>query len=170
MNIKIIPELNSMIDSKFFERDSESVARDILGKSLVNERPNKATLYARIQEVGAWEGTKNNMSKKTLYAPGTAFILTSYGKNIFGISTEDVGINSCVTFLGAEIRDKSRIRDYANGPGNLAKLMEIDKEYDGVPLNFTSLWIGGDSISQKEVLSKKLTRDSEALINRFYFK
>jgi len=165
----IIPRLTTKIDRKFFAREAEEVARDLLGRTLVRERGNKSSLYARLTEVAPWDES-NSMVKETLYAPGTFLVLTRYAKKVFGVATEEIGVPSCVTFISAAIGDRRGFREYAKGPGNLSKVLEVEKELDGVPIDFSPMWIGGESVSNDRIHQRKPSRLPAGCMGYFYFK
>ena len=165
----IIPKLATKVDRKFFARGAEEVAKDLLGRTLVRERGNQARFYARLTEVAPWDGS-DTMVKETLYAPGTFLVLTRYAKEVFGVATEETGVPSCVTFISAAIGDRQGFREYAEGPGNLAEVLEIEKELDGVPIDFSPIWIGGESVNEDKIHQRKPSKLPAGCKGYFYFK
>jgi len=141
----IIPKPSTRLDRDFFARDARTVAKDLLGRILVRDRPNRATLYSSLFKIAAWEGNKKQMAKETLYAPGTLLVLPRYAIKVLGVATSDIGVASCVTFLAADVYDRSGLREHIEGPGRLSEELEVSKEYDGVPIDFSPFWIGGEA-------------------------
>ena len=170
MNYEIIvPNLATKVDRKFFARGAEEVARDLLGRTLVREQGNQARFYARLTEVAPWDG-RDTMAKETLYAPGTFLVLTRYAKKVFGVATEKTGVPSCVTFISAAIGNRGGFREYVEGPGNLAKVLEIEKELDGVPIDFSPMWIGGVPVDDNRIHQRKPLKLPAGCKGYFYFK
>ena len=163
----IIPKLSTKVNRKFFARGAEEVARDLLGRTLVRE--SKTLLYARLTEVAPWEES-DLMAKETLYAPGTFLVLTRYAKKVLGVATEETGVPSCVTLISAAIRDRRGFREYVEGPGNLARALEVEKELDGVPIDFSPMWIGGESVDENRIHYKKPLKLPAGCKGYFYFK
>ncbi len=159
----------SKLDRSFFARPAEDVAKDLLGRIIVRERPSRATLYGRIQNVAAWEG-KKGMVKDSLGAPGALMVFTSFGKRMFGIATNDIGLYSCVTFLGAPVGDKAGLREYADGPSKLAVALEIDTKLNGVPIDFGPVWIGGEAVDSKIIRKSNPSTMPENCRGTFYFR
>ena len=149
---KYFPKENTKIDANFFARDSESVARDLLGKILVKGNMN-GMLYAQLNEIAPWSGNKDSMVEQTISAPGTLFVLPRFGKNVLGIATGKEGIHSCVTLIGGNLYNRKGLDESIRGPGNLSKALDIDKPtYDGVPIDYSDLWIGGESVDDDKIL------------------
>ena len=163
----IIPKPSTKVDRKFFAREAEVVARDLLGRTLVID--GKTSFYARLTEVSPWDGS-DSMAKETLYAPSTFLVLTRYAKKVLGVATEETGIPSCVTFISAAIGDRRGFREYAEGPGNLAKVLDIEKELDGVPIDFSPIWIGGEPVYNDRIHRRKSTKLPSGCKGYFYFK
>lgn len=164
-----IPRRSEALDEAFFARPSESVARDLLGRTLVRER-NGATLYAKIQELAVWDGDKNHMRKETLSAPGTLIVFTSYAQKVFGISTDDIGKPSCVILRAATVGDKKGIGEYVEGTGMISEALDIDKDYNGLPLRHSPLWIGGQSVDENEILIRIKSKLPKNCKGYFYIK
>jgi|TARA_Y100000310_G_scaffold159352_1_gene158917 DNA-3-methyladenine glycosylase len=167
----ILPEYSTRIDTKFFARNSKTVAKDLLGRTLVREIPNTTTLYARIQEVAAYEGSQeDSMSKRVLSAPGTLIVSTKYGKRLLDIATSKIGKPSCITLIAATISDKRGKSELVHGPGNLTKILEIDKNYNGLPIELSPLWISGESIKEEKILKRNLSNLPKNCKGYFYFR
>jgi len=153
-----IPKPSERLSERFFARDAITVAKDLLGRTLVRERPRGATLYARICEVAAYEGnTEESMTEGALYAPGTLCISTKYGKRLLDIATDKKGKQSCVTLIAALVGDKRGVRELVQGPGKLTASLEIDKDLDGMLLKDSPLWIGGNTIEEQRILERMLS-------------
>ncbi|MBI2499168.1 DNA-3-methyladenine glycosylase [Candidatus Woesearchaeota archaeon] len=167
-----IPQRSEALDRKFFARPAEEVAKELLGRVLVREREGKAQLYARLTEVAPWEDDRD-MAKETLYAPGSLIVITRHAKKVLGVATLETGFPSCVTFISGDIYDKVGLRERVHGPGNLTKALEIgtdEKELDGVPIDFSPLWFGGEAVSQDMIKHRKPSKLPNGCKGYFYYK
>ena len=141
MNIimKILPK-------KFYERDSEIVAKNLIGKALVRKIGLK-NLIGKIVETEAYYAENDPAFRKDFlpkilnYKPGTAFIYMVHGnwllniiayKEIFG----GVLIRAIEPIEGIKEMKKFRgtndIFNLTNGPGKLTKALKINKELNGI--------------------------------------
>jgi|GEM_PF-4617325 3-methyladenine DNA glycosylase Mpg len=159
------------IRERFFARDAATVAQDLLGRTLVMERPHQATLYARICEVAAYQGsTEESMTEYARAAPGTIAVSTKYGKQLLDIATEREGKLSCITLRGAIIGDKRGIRERIEGPGKLCETLGIEKELNGTPLGRAPFWIGGKPVEKERIQMRNLTDVPLNCVGYYYFK
>jgi 3-methyladenine DNA glycosylase Mpg len=168
-----IPQKSEALNEEFFARHAEEVAKDLLGRTLVRERPNKATLYAVINEVSAWEGDKEkSMTKGALYAPGTLLVSTKFGNHMLDISTYKIGELSCITLIAASIGDERGVRESAQGPGKLTKALEIEKDsFNGLPLRLSQyLWFGGPAASPDRIAQRSISKAPKNCRGYFYLK
>ena len=164
-----IPKQSTRIYLDFFNRHAEKVAKDLLGRVLVRET-GKNSIYVRLEEIAAYEGEAKSMTKGALEQPGTIGVSTKYGKNLVDISTLGICIPSCVTLIAGTLFDRKGLEKHIDGPGNLAKALDIDRTYDGVPLNFVKIWIGGYPVEPEKILKRKLSKVPENCEGYFYFK
>lgn len=165
----IIPKQSTRVYLDFFKRHADEVAKDLLGRVLVREI-GRSSIYIRLEEIAAYEGEVKSMTKGALEQPGTIGVSTKYGKNLIDISTLAICEPSCITLIAGTIFDRKGLENYINGPGNLSNALKIDKMYDGVPLNFAKIWIGGTPIDKEQILKRN---KSDLPINckgYFYFR
>ncbi len=139
----------------FYDRDTIAVARDLLGKHIVR-RVGKGKMSARIQMVEAYLGEQDTAShaahgftERTAVMFGEAahaYVYFIYGKYyMFNIVTEHkeeagaVLIRQAIPEEGIELMRENRgtKRDLCNGPANLCRALQIDKD-----LNEHDLTIG----------------------------
>ncbi len=168
----IIPDSRDRIENSFFARHADVVAKDLLGRVLVRERENAATLYAVLREIAAYEGNQENTSsyEGIRYAPGTIFISKKFGQQILHISTYKFSYPSCINLVSGEIYDGRGFREFTQGPGNLARMLEIDKEsFQGLPINLSPLWFAGIPVNQDRIL-KRDKKIPENCLGYFYFR
>ena len=152
----------------FYERDTLSVAQDLLGKMLYHNSDSGVTV-GRIVETEAYIGPddkashayKNRKSKRTpiQYGPGGhAYIYRIYGLHLcFCIVSQKVGMPEVILIRalepieGIDIMMKRRklsnndIINLTNGPSKLCVAMGIDYSYYAHDLCGDSLFIISDS-------------------------
>lgn len=166
----IIPKSSTRVHMDFFRRNADEVAQDLLGRVLVKERTGKNPLYMRLDEIAAYEGEVKSMTKGALESAGTIGVSTKYGKHLIDISTLDICEYSCITLIGGTLFDGRGFREIINGPGKVSAALEIDKTYDGVPLNFAKIWIGGEPVIADDILKRNKSGLPENCKGYFYFK
>ncbi len=119
------------LSRSFYERKTETVARELLGKTLqFNDK------QARITEVEAYLGDKDPAShaygkltqrNKIFYGPaGIAYVFMIYGMHwCFNVITGPVGKPGCVLISGI---------DETFGPGRVSKFFGFTGEHNGLDL------------------------------------
>ena len=112
----------------FFGRNSEVVARELLGKRLTRTT-RTGELSGTITETAAYEGGDMTDSRKgMLYSPGTLFLMPFRGYKLLNIATDRTGFPSCV-----EIRKLLIPGRAVKGPGTISRFLNLE-ELDGIPL------------------------------------
>ncbi len=147
--------MGNMLTSSFFNRKTETVARELLGKYLVRDIHGVKTNYV-ITETEAYIGphdlachaSKGRTARtEVMYGkPGRMYIYFVYGMHyMLNIVTEEVGYPAAVLIRGIE---------GASGPGRLTKKLHIAKNLHGMTLSKKSgLWIEeGAYVSDKDIL------------------
>jgi len=155
----------------FYQRNTLTVARELLGKYLVHNS-QEGTTIGKIVETEAYIGPhdpashayKGRRTKRTevQFGPGGyAYIYQIYGKNFcFCIVTQKVGMPEVVLIralepiagleLMAKRRGFSNLTDYkelTNGPSKLCQAMGINKSLYGIDLCGDVLFIAGSNPS-----------------------
>lgn len=155
---------------EFFNRDTLTVARDLLGCQLVRVLNGQA-LVCRITETEAYIGRcdkachaygyKRTARTETLFArPGTAYVYLIYGMyNCLNFVTEPEGEPAAVLIRGLEAVDgletmqKLRYpkhtgeltsyqkKNFLNGPGKLCKALSIDRSLNGLDLTGDTMYV-----------------------------
>ena len=166
------PRGGGALPSRFYERDTEQVARDLLGAVLRSTTPD-GIASGRIVETEAYLGEHDlachaaaglTARTKWLYgAPGTAYVYFIYGVHwCFNAVTRRVGSPSAVLVraiepleglaLMRERRGPVRDRDLANGPGKLCEALGITGAANGLPLRGSAVEIlRGEPVPDAEV-------------------
>jgi DNA-3-methyladenine glycosylase len=160
------------LPAKFYDRDTEQVARDLLGAVLRCTTAN-GVASGRIVETEAYLGEHDlachaaaGLTARTrwLYgAPGTAYVYFIYGVHwCFNAVTRAVGSPSAVLVralepldgveLMRERRGEVRDRDLTNGPGKLCEALGITGALNGQPLRKSAIEIlRGEEITDSRV-------------------
>lgn len=155
---------------EFYNRDTLTVARDLLGCYLVREYNNEE-LICRITETEAYIGRcdkachaynyKRTIRTETLFArPGTAYIYLIYGMyNCLNFVTEPEGepaavlIRALEPVAGQETLTRLRYpnhteqltsyqkKNFLNGPGKLCKALSLDRSMNGEDLTGNTLYV-----------------------------
>ncbi len=136
-----------ILPKKFYARDAETVARELLGKLLVREIGNKK-LVGKIVETEAYYGLndpasrafggKKNMNSVMWHNAGTIFVYMVHNNWLLNVVTgkkddpQAVLIRAVEPIEGIEIMKKNRGREdnLTNGPGKLTKAFKIDKSFN----------------------------------------
>jgi DNA-3-methyladenine glycosylase len=149
------------LPASFYERDTEQVARDLLG-AVLRCTTSDGAASGRIVETEAYLGEHDlachaaaGLTQRTrwLYgAPGTAYVYFIYGVHwCFNAVTRAVGSPSAVLVralepldgleLMRERRGDVRDRDLTNGPGKLCEALGITGAQNGIPLRKSAIEI-----------------------------
>lgn len=161
------------LDRAFYDRDTRTVARELLGKYLVRVREG-CPLAIRITETEAYIGPidkachayndRRTARTETLFAPpGTAYIYLIYGMyHCLNFVTEAEGTPCAVLLRGGEARGDvellSRLRygkstgelsayqrkNFLNGPGKLCRALDLTRAENGLSLLGDTLFLCDD--------------------------
>jgi DNA-3-methyladenine glycosylase len=160
----------------FFARDTERVARELLGAILVSTIGGER-VSGRIVETEAYIGphdpashgaerigrTRRNASM--FGAPGIAYVYRIYGVHwCLNAVTHTQDFPAAVLIRAVEPQhgldvmrerrgERLKDRDLASGPGKLAQAFGIDGRCDGHPLDRAPLWIeAGDKVANRDIV------------------
>lgn len=148
-----------ILPPSFYRRDTEEVARDLLGRYLVRH-VNGERLVLRLVETEAYLGAPDRASHawngrrtervESLYLPGGhAYVYLIYGiHHCLNAVTGQADLGSAVLIRGGEPVEgadtmrrnrsweekKVRPGDLAGGPGKLCQALGIDRALDGIRL------------------------------------
>ena len=153
-----------ILTNDFYDRDTLTVARDLLGRELVRVMEDGTVLRCVITETEAYIGRldkachaygyKRTPRTETLFAPpGTAYIYLIYGMyHCLNFVTEAEGEPAAVLIRGAapaangDIIAKNRFgrklcelsayqrRNFLNGPGKLCRGLDLTRAQNGLDL------------------------------------
>jgi DNA-3-methyladenine glycosylase len=175
---------------EFYSRDTEKIAREILGKILVH-KTKEGTLKGKIVEVEAYLGLDDpgaigfrrakNIPKSLLMPAGYTFVYFTYGNHWMlnvNAKTGNLGavlIRALEPLEGIEIMKKNRGIDdtmnLTNGPGKLTKAFGIDKRHNGLDLTGDELFIEDSDESVEVAQSSRIgISKGKSKLLRFYIK
>ena len=148
---------------RFFQRDAETVARELLGRYLVRRLNDGTRLIVRLVETEAYLGAPDRAShawngrrtprNEALYRPGGYFyVYFTYGMHycanvVTGDDTngEAVLLRAAEPVEGVETMIQNRCfartprpGDIAGGPAKLCQALAIDRALDGIRLGCTT--------------------------------
>ncbi len=155
------------LDRFFYERDTEEIAKTLLGKDLVHDSSEGKTV-GKIVETEAYlgkddpaahtyEDTRTDRTEVMFGPPGHAYVYLIYGMyHCFNVVTGEEGepeavfIRALEPIKGVKLMQKrrdiddisgSKRYDLTNGPGKLCMAMDIDKSLIGEDLREDELFI-----------------------------
>jgi len=148
---------------EFYARPAETVARDLLGHTLVRVLDDGTLLAGRIVETEAYLGEsdpachsargKTDVTRLFWGPPGFAYVYLCWGmSHCLNVVVEPEGRAGCVLFRALEpIEGIEQIRrrraaakkdtDLCSGPGRLCQALDIDVRLNGVDMTRGSLFI-----------------------------
>lgn len=168
----------------FYDRDTLTVARELVGKLLVRVRDG-IPLVGRITETEAYIGPvdkachaynfKRTARTETLFAPpGTAYIYLIYGMHCcLNFVTEGEGTPCAVLIRGAEPVENGDLlarnrfgvppgqftayqkKNYLNGPGKLCQAFALDRSLNGTDLTGDILFAADDGFRPAHIHTGK---------------
>jgi DNA-3-methyladenine glycosylase len=171
----------------FYSRDTETIAKELLGKVLVHGRCKgkivETEAYLGRNDPGA-KGNKNIKSapKSLLKEPGHSFVYFTYGNHwMLNVVAKNPGILGAVLIRalepleGIELMKRRRkidnIKNLANGPGKLTQAFGIDKRHDGLDLTKSKLYIESSREKPKIHTTTRIgLSKGHDLLLRFYIK
>ncbi len=164
------------IKESFYNRNSVTVARDLLGKFIVRKVKDRK-IVGRIVETEAYREKDDPGShafrKKTprnaimFGPPGYAYVYFCYGNHyLFNIVTEKDGKAGAVLIRALEpvhgtdfMKKRRKIEDIeklTNGPAKFTQAFSIDKKLDGYNLMKEEIYIAGDGSKKNfKIVAKK---------------
>lgn len=147
----------------FYRRDTEAVARELLGQRLCRRLPDGQLLSGIIVETEAYLGMEDRACHtfggrrtprtETMYAPGgVAYVYLIYGMYYcLNAVTRDAGepeavlIRALAPEQGHEYWQprypRLKPQQWLSGPGRLCRALQIDKTNNGLSLQAGDLWI-----------------------------
>ncbi len=130
---------------KFFKRHTVTVARELLGKTLVVRARYGKLLRAVITETEAYHGANDRASHASrgltprtsimFGPPGSWYVYLVYGMyHCCNVVTGPKGFPAAVLIRAVALPG-------GNGPGKLCKLLGIDRRLNGLPTVNDRIWI-----------------------------
>lgn len=161
------PELTDTVPAgrvlgpEFFDRDTESVARDLLGKVLMREVDGKR-LWGRLVEVEAYlgpddlaahsSGGRRSPRNEVMYgAPGHAYVYFTYGMHhCLNFVTQKEGVPQAVLVRAVEPGPGV---GRCSGPGLLCRALDIDRNLNGAALVPPSIYVLDDDSPKRRLFA-----------------
>ena len=152
---------------EFYNRPTLNVAKDLLGKVLIKQDPNR-TVRTKIVDVEAYVGPKDKAchaskgrTKRTeiMFGPaGFTYVYLIYGMyHCLNIVTEREDYPAAILIRGLEIlenNDPPRFSTRIDGPGRVCRFLDVNRTHNGLDATFgITLWIEdqGLAVSRKQV-------------------
>lgn len=161
---------------EFYNRDTKTVAKELLGKILVHETSDGIS-SGKIVETEAYLGQIDpachayagytNRSALFFGSPGIAYVFINYGIHYcLNAITLPPGKAGCVLIRAIEPleginlmfkrRKRHEILGLTNGPGKLTKALDINKSCNGYDLVSSNLYIKDNNEKFKILKSKRI--------------
>lgn len=146
--------MDKVLDSRFFDGPTLTIAKDLLGKFLVH-RFNGKEIALMITEVEAYDGSKDKAShascgkterNKAMFGEaGNWYVYFTYGMHwMLNIVTGPKDYPAAIL-----IRETDKI----SGPARITKYLKIDKKFNAKPASKkTGLWIEDRGIKTKSLM------------------
>ena len=152
--------MGKVLSENFFNRDTKTVAQELLGKFLVRKIAGKE-IAAMITETEAYDGPhdkashaskgKTERTKIMFGHPGYFYIYLVYGMHhMLNVVTREHGYPAAVLMRGVTLY---------NGPGKVTKFFKINKSFNGKTAEkSTKLWFEDRGLKIPKYNIKKLPR------------
>jgi DNA-3-methyladenine glycosylase len=151
--------VGSVLDQAFFDRDTATVARELLGKVLVREIDG-IRLWGRLVEVEAYlgpddlaahsrGGRRTPRTEVMFGAPGHAYVYFTYGMHwCLNFVTREEGVPQAVLVRALEPGPGV---GRCGGPGLVTRALRIDRALNGVRLQPPDLFVIDDGAPRQRV-------------------
>jgi DNA-3-methyladenine glycosylase len=177
------------LEREFYNRDTVTVARELLGKHLIRVLPDGTRLVVRVTETEAYVGRmdkachayggRRTARTETMFAPpGTAYIYLIYGiYHCLNLVTEPEGEPSAVLIRGASpvantgIISENRFgrkweqcsayqrRNFLNGPGKVCQGLSLTRAENGLNLTGDVLYLAQGPAPTEILVGKRIGVD-----------
>jgi len=151
--------LGTVLEASFFDRDTRTVARDLLGKVLVRELDGHR-LWGRLVEVEAYlgpddlaahsRGGRRTARTEVMFgAPGHAYVYFTYGMHwCLNFVTREAGVPQAVLVRAL---DPGPGVGRCAGPGLVTRALSIDRALNGAALLPPDLYVVDDGAPRGRV-------------------
>jgi DNA-3-methyladenine glycosylase len=150
-----------LLGPKFFDRDTVTVARELLGKVLVREAGGKR-MWGRLVEVEAYlgpddlaahsSGGRRSPRNEVMYGPpGHAYVYFTYGMHhCLNFVTREGGVPQAVLVRALEPGPGV---GRCSGPGLLCRALDIDRSLNGAALVPPSIYVVDDGTPGRQTFA-----------------
>lgn len=151
----------AILDADFFDRDTVTVAREVLGKLLVREVGGRP-VWGRLVEVEAYlgpddlaahsSGGRRSPRNEVMYGPaGHAYVYFTYGMHFcLNFVTREAGMPQAVLVRALE---PGPGLDRCSGPGLVCRSMKIDRNVNGRKLAPPDIYVVDDGAPRRRVFA-----------------
>jgi DNA-3-methyladenine glycosylase len=151
----------TILDPGFFDRETVTVARDLLGKVLVREVDGRR-LWGRLVEVEAYlgpddlashsAGGRRSPRNEVMYGePGHAYVYFTYGMHhCLNFVTRPIGMPQAVLVRALEPGPGV---GRCGGPGLVCRALDIDRAQNGIALTPPQLYVLDDRAPKRRVVA-----------------
>ena len=163
------------LGTRFYQRPTRLVARDLLGKLLVRRLP-EGVAAVRITEVEAYLGVRDPAAHtyrgrrtprtETMWGEaGRLYVFFTYGMHhCANVVTRPAGVPEAVLLRGAvpvagEALIAARRAGPLDGPAKLCRGLDVDLALDGADLTAGgAIWLGADAFAPRAAWVRRLPR------------
>jgi DNA-3-methyladenine glycosylase len=170
-----LPNLESRLDCRFFERPTEEVAKRLLGHLLLRKLNTGHWTGGKIVETEAYLSQddpashsfigKTDRNAAMFGPPGTIYVYTIHAKHCVNFSTEQTDVGSAVLIRALEPiwgiekmrinRKQAEVRKLTSGPAMICQALEIDLRENGkaIEKHGRLLLLSGEIVSNNSIVS-----------------
>jgi DNA-3-methyladenine glycosylase len=157
----VAPPVGVVLDPQFFDRDTVTVARELLGKVLIRELDGKR-LWGRLVEVEAYlgpedlaahsSGGRRSPRNEVMYgSPGHAYVYFTYGMHFcLNFVTREAGVPQAVLVRALEPGPGV---DRCSGPGLVCRALKVDRSVNGLPLRPPDIYVVDDHAPRRRIFA-----------------
>jgi len=158
---ELTPPTGDVLDAAFFDRETTTVARELLGKVLVR-RFDGGALWGRLVEVEAYlgpedlaahsKGGRRTPRTEVMFGPpGHAYVYFTYGMHwCLNFVTREAGVPQAV--LVRALEPGPGVGRCA-GPGLVTRALHIDRALNGAPLQPPDLYMVDDGAPRRRIFA-----------------
>lgn len=189
INLEVNAMIFQPISPNFFNQPTLDLARNLLGQYIVHEH-SAGLIVVKIIETEAYLGAEdraahsfgNRRTKRTEIMFGKAGLVYTYQMHthtLMNIVCGPIGIPRAVLIRAGEpikgqdliqqFRGKAKMKDWTNGPGKLAKALDVTMKYYGHHWSKAPLFIAeGPGVSEVEVGPRVGIQNSGEAVDYLY--
>lgn len=148
-----IPPSHAVLPRSFYERRTEVVARELIGKCLARQIEGEwvggwiveTEAYLADGDLASHSARGRTPSNASMFGPpGTLYVYPIHAKHCLNAVTESSGVGAAVLIRalrpvwGIDVMRRNRgrdsLRELVRGPAMICQTLDIDREHDGIDL------------------------------------